>query len=291
MQTFFEYFNGIITFGLLGVILCWIAKSKGFFVLAERKREHLPRVSVKSLVVVFAIYLSMTMLVAPLLATLLKSIYQLLSLGSTTLLAMGVLQMIVLMGIFLMMYLYAIAYDKGLFKKIWKDNSLPHSKPILTDYFTGVMTWVLSFPLVVAVGQIVDMILHYLVGFESYEQVAVRYLKEMLKSPSLLTVALFTILVAAPVIEEFLFRGCLQTFFKRFTSQKGAIFLSAACFALFHYAASQGVGNISLILSLFTFALFLGFIYERQASLFASIGLHMTFNTVSTLRVLLFPDG
>ena len=32
------------------------------------------------------------------------------------------------------------------------------------------------------------------------------------------------------------------------------------------------------------------FIYERQASLFASFALHMTFNAVSTFRILFFPD-
>ena len=72
---------------------------------------------------------------------------------------------------------------------------------------------------------------------------------------------------------------------------KKAIVFSALCFALFHYAPSQGMGNISLLATLFLFALFLGFIYERQASLFASIGLHMTFNAVSTFRILFFPES
>jgi membrane protease YdiL (CAAX protease family) len=71
---------------------------------------------------------------------------------------------------------------------------------------------------------------------------------------------------------------------------RNAILLSALCFALFHFAPSQGIGNISLVGSLFLFALFLGFIYERQASLFASVGLHMTFNTVSTFRILFYPE-
>ena len=106
----------------------------------------------------------------------------------------------------------------------------------------------------------------------------------------MLAVALFTILIAAPIIEEFLFRGCLMTYLKRYMPPKGAITLSALCFSLFHFAPSQGFGNISLVASLFVLALFLGFIYERQASLFASIGLHMTFNAVSTFRILFFPD-
>jgi hypothetical protein len=203
---------------------------------------------------------------------------------------LGWVQMFTLVGIFLLFYLYSKTIAPDFFKKIWKDKSIPHPKPILIDFLMGVMTWFISFPLVIAVGQLTDMLLYYFFGFENYEQVAVHYLKTTLHSPPMLAVALFTILLAAPIIEEFLFRGCLQTFFKRFFSPKGAIVLSALCFSLFHYAPSQGIGNISLVASLFLFAFFLGFIYERQASLFASIGLHMTFNTVSTCRILFFPE-
>jgi uncharacterized protein len=155
----------------------------------------------------------------------------------------------------------------------------------------GVLTWIISFPLVIAVGQFADLLLYLFFKYENYEQVAVRYLKTTLGSPPMLAIALFTILIAAPIIEEFLFRGCLQNFFKRYMLTKNAILLSALCFSLFHFAPSQGIGNISLVVSLFLFALFLGFIYERQASLFASIGLHMTFNAVSTFRILFFSEG
>jgi membrane protease YdiL (CAAX protease family) len=72
---------------------------------------------------------------------------------------------------------------------------------------------------------------------------------------------------------------------------KAAILLTSLAFALFHYSGSQEIGNVSLIASLFTFALFLGFIYEKQSSLFASIGLHMTFNLASALRILLAAEG
>jgi membrane protease YdiL (CAAX protease family) len=135
------------------------------------------------------------------------------------------------------------------------------------------------------------MLLYLSAGLENYEQVAVRYLKLALSSPSMLMIALFMVLFAAPAIEEFLFRGLLQTCLKRFMPIKWAIALSSLCFAFFHFSPSQGIGNISLIASLFTFALYLGFIYERQASLIASFTLHMTFNTVSTLRILFFSDS
>jgi uncharacterized protein len=284
-----EYFQTIFFFGLLGLILLWMAKSKGYFILPHTIREN-QIVNFKMVLVVFAIYLAMTMLVAPILVHLIKSSYALFSNENLPLSVLGWVQMFTLIGIFLLFYLFSKTQDPHLFKKIWKDQSNPHSKPILTDFLMGVMTWFISFPLVIAVGQLADMLLYFFFGFESYEQVAVRYLKTTLNSPQMLAIALFTILLAAPVIEEFLFRGCLQNFFKCYLRPKRAIVLSALCFSLFHFAPSQGIGNVSLVASLFLFALFLGFIYERQASLFASIGLHMTFNAVSTCRILFFPD-
>jgi membrane protease YdiL (CAAX protease family) len=277
----------IILFGLVSGILLWIAKSKGYFVLPYSFAERKSLINIKTVLIVFAIYLGMTMLVAPVSVHLMKAMFKNESFPAA---AFGWVQLLTLGGIFLLFYLYAKTMEPGFFSKIWKDRSIPRPKPVWTDFLMGVMSWFISFPLVILVGQIVDVLLYYFFGFENYEQVAVRYLKTTLKSPPMLAVALFTILIAAPVIEEFLFRGCLQTFFKRYFPIKGAIAMSALCFSLFHYAPSQGIGNVSLVASLFVFALFLGFIYERQASLFASIGLHMTFNTVSTCRILFFPE-
>ncbi|MGL5263711.1 MAG: lysostaphin resistance A-like protein, partial [Candidatus Rhabdochlamydia sp.] len=123
----------------------------------------------------------------------------------------------------------------------------------------------------------------------NYEQVAVRYLKKSIYSPSQLIPALIMIVCAAPIIEELLFRGCLQSYLKRYMKSSLAIIFSSLCFSVFHFSFSQGIGNVSLLFSLFVFALFLGFIYERQGSLFASIGLHMTLNVVSVVRILLSP--
>jgi uncharacterized protein len=190
-----------------------------------------------------------------------------------------------------LLFWFSTKLDRPTLKKIWKDYSIPTAKRRIFDVFIGACTWLISFPPVVVIGQLADMLIFALFGVESYEQVAVRYLKMTLGSPPMLAVALFTILIAAPVMEEYLFRGLLQNWLKQHLGKKAAILIAAFCFALFHLAPSQGLGNISLIVSLFSFACFLGFIYERQASLFASIGLHMTFNTISTLRILFSPDS
>ena len=151
----------------------------------------------------------------------------------------------------------------------------------------GALTWALAFPAAVVVEQVFDLFIYFTFNVETYNQTAVLYLKMMKKNPELLAIALTTILVLAPLLEEFLFRGILQTYLKRHLSQKVAIVISSLCFALFHLTPSQGAGNIPLFFSLMTLGLFLGFLYEKQGSLLTPIALHLTFNTISSAYILL----
>jgi hypothetical protein len=106
-----------------------------------------------------------------------------------------------------------------------------------------------------------------------------------------MAVALIAVVIIAPIAEELLFRGTFQQYLRKFFSVKTSILLTAAIFACFHLSFSQGLGNFSLIPSLFIFSCFLGYIYERQGSLFASIGLHLAFNLASSLQILFFPES
>lgn len=285
-----DYIELILFFGLIALGLNWFAASRGYFTYHPRLVPAKGTLKFTSVVVVFAIYLILSMVVSSIFIRLLQTIYSIDNMRPPFT-AMGWVQLTIILLTLFFFYFYTKTLDPPLVKRIFKDRSVANSKPISWDFCMGIMTWIISFPLVIAVGQLTDMLLYIFTGFENYEQVAVRYLKMTLSSPPMLAVALFTILIAAPAIEEFLFRGFLQTYLKRYVSVKWAIVLSSLCFALFHLAPSQGIGNISLVASLFTFALYLGFIYERQASLFASFALHMTFNTVSTFRIMFFPDS
>ncbi len=136
-------------------------------------------------------------------------------------------------------------------------------------------------------GQLCDLIVCFTAGAAEYEQVAVHLLKESLQKPFLLIATLSSVLLSGPIIEEFLFRGVLQNWLKQHLKRGSAIILSSFFFALIHMAPSQGLGNIPLFFSLFIFGGFLGFVYERQGSLTASIILHATFNALSTVQIIL----
>lgn len=292
LNYYFEHVEFIFLFALIAIVANWYAIRKRFYLLPTVLHETPNRLKLFHVLICFIIYLICSLIIGPFLAVLWKKGYALFyQTFPPPITLFGWAQLMTILLNMSLLFWFGTKIDRLTMKKIWKDYSIGTCSPVYRDFFIGICTWLLSFPVVVVIGQLTDMLLFSLFEFESYEQVAVRYLKMTLASPPLLAVALFTILIAAPIIEEFLFRGMLQNWLKLYVGRKAAILIAAFCFSLFHLAPSQGLGNISLIISLFSFACFLGFVYERQASLFASIGLHMTFNTISTLRILFSPDS
>ncbi len=272
----------ILLFGLLGLIANSIAWKKGFY---EWHPTPAPPIAFKQVASVFVIYIGVTFLLSQYFITLLQK-YS----AAPPSLGMNItVQFFILIAMILALILYGRT-QSNVFSKVWKNpvQAVPSSP--LFDFSLGLAALFLAFPVVIVVGQFFDLMLYLFFNLQTYEQTAVRYLKTTLVSPSLTMLALITIVVIAPFIEEFLFRGTLQNYFKRKLNAKKAIILTSACFALFHFSPEQGLGNLSLIPSLFTFSCFLGYTYERQGSLFASIGLHMAFNFVNSLRIL-FPES
>lgn len=91
----------------------------------------------------------------------------------------------------------------------------------------------------------------------------------------------------APFYEELFFRGFTLTAWRRMSGAGAAIFRSALLFALIHvidqsgdtFAAALGVAFVAAA-ARFPVALVLGWVFDRRGSLWASIGLHATFNAI-----------
>lgn len=181
--------------------------------------------------------------------------------------------------------IYCLRQPHELMSSIWR-SPLAEKKAWHKDLGIGVISWLVSFPVVALVGALGDAAIAYFFNVQEYEQVAVRFIKKVAPYPGYLYLILFSVMIAAPLIEEFLFRGCLQNWLKKRLGFTPGLILTALSFALFHMSASQGAGNIPLFLSLLVLGLFLGFLYERQGSLFAPIGLHVAFNALSALRLI-----
>ena len=150
------------------------------------------------------------------------------------------------------------------------------------------MTWFIAYPIVSTVGQTLSFILYLFFDISPLEQTPVKALKTTFNDPLVFGFMAAIIVFLVPIIEELMFRGLMQTYLNNYFRRVPAIVLTAFVFALFHYSPEQGATNIEFIVTLFVLSCFLGFIYERQASLWAPIGLHVAFNGISVLAILFF---
>ncbi len=89
--------------------------------------------------------------------------------------------------------------------------------------------------------------------------------------------------VAAPLTEEIIFRGCLYGISRQFAGRLPAIFFSAVVFALIH-------GHLPSLPGLLVLSIALCLVYERTGSLWSCIGLHALFNGLTVIAAVYWPD-
>ena len=181
--------------------------------------------------------------------------------------------------------IFLSALPRPLKKGIWKDQrELQHSYK--EDLHFVIFSWVIAFPLVIFINQILDWTLSNVFHVPLMpEQIAVYFLKMTFGHPLYLSMAILTIVFFAPIVEELLFRGFLQSFIRKQLGSKQAIFITSLLFAFFHYSKEQGLANLTIIVSLFTLSLFIGFSYEKRKCLFTPIVLHALFNAVNVCNL------
>lgn len=90
-------------------------------------------------------------------------------------------------------------------------------------------------------------------------------------------------MVAAPVTEELVFRGCLYGVLRQTAGRAVAIGVSAVVFALIH-------GHAASLPGLLILAVALALLYEATGSLWAPLALHSVFNALSLLGTILWPE-
>jgi len=270
--------------GVFAALLLFWAVKKGLFKI-EKKPAPFPHIQGVELISVFAIYIAGLFILGLLFFKLFHLIFNSLPETEREVIALNWSQVATFFFIAFFLYLYCKRRNREKMKLIWKSSTGKSS--IFSDILAGICMWVLAFPIAIFVANSVELITYFVTKNVSQDQVAVRYFKLSMGYPHLILLSSLLIVFLAPCIEELLFRGFLQNYLKRYVGAKSAILLTAFSFALFHYGSSQGSGNISLLLSLFVFAWFLGFIYEKRGSLFSSIALHMTFNALSVVGLIM----
>lgn len=151
----------------------------------------------------------------------------------------------------------------------------------------GALMWLFAYPWVMLINHVFGIVERMAGPFPPVDQLAVHFMKSVMNFPVLFYCAILAVVVLVPIAEEILFRGLLQRWLGKYLGVRNRILLTASIFSLFHFSPSQQLLNIPLLGSLVILACFLGYIYERQQSLWAPIALHMTFNMVSVIMLIL----
>jgi membrane protease YdiL (CAAX protease family) len=98
-----------------------------------------------------------------------------------------------------------------------------------------------------------------------------KMLASIARTPLNMAVMFFAIMIAAPVVEELLFRGLLQNALAKYVPVWGAILLSSFLFALVHL-------QLYAIPALMSLSIAFGYLYHRTGSLRTNIILHIANN-------------
>lgn len=255
-----------------------IAWMKGFF--KSFKPSVFPHITGEDVLRGFGLFIAVEALVIPILAGVAFSLLK--WDPETSNLAKGWINFLMVLGGFataLFVYYFLTPEQRG---QLWKQGT----ESSLHNLGVGIAAWFICFPLVMAFNQIISITVWHLFHHPFVEQSVLISLRLAKESPFLFGATALSLFTLVPFTEEFLFRGLLQSWLKRkFGMAWAAILLTSLVFACFHFTLEQGFTNIELLSTLFLLSCFLGYVFERQRSLWASIGLHGFFNLMSVLMV------
>ncbi len=150
----------------------------------------------------------------------------------------------------------------------------------------GVLGLVCTIPLVLGIGVLMAAISELWIG--ERPQIAHQMLDQVVQShsPEAIFLMMISAGIIAPVIEEVIYRGLLQSALLNLSAvhrRWSVILVAASWFTLMHYGAVEWQGMPSL----FVMGVILGWLYERTGSLWPSIVLHMGFNMFNMALVIL----
>ena len=146
----------------------------------------------------------------------------------------------------------------------------------------GLVAVIVTLALVLPAIYAAQWVGYSLCGPETDPQPIVSFLIEHQSLWDRLSVILIAV-VAAPLTEELIFRGCLYGILRQIGGKFVAIAVSSLLFALIHGHAPSLAGLIILSVGL-------SLLYEKTGSLWAPILLHAAFNGLSIYGTLQWPD-
>lgn len=143
----------------------------------------------------------------------------------------------------------------------------------------GVKRYLITLPLIILAGFITNQISNFY-GLTPETQDVVKWLLEE-KSIFILVCLIFFGTIIAPIIEEIIFRGFLQSALKNYFGERYAILTSAFLFAAVHM-------DMFVFLQIFILGMLLGYLYEKTKTLAASVIVHILHNSLTMIFLLYF---
>jgi uncharacterized protein len=262
---------------LLAAVACFIGWLAGFFQIAPQHSPRAPALHFSQIIFGFLLVFGLQLLVI--------FIYSLLALNffpqwRHNLIVEGWIQESIILLVAFFFWLYCRSLGSNTLRALFGKGTSRRK-----DFLIGFSALLIAIPITVVVSRAVAMVVQIEYQGPHVDQDAVRALKAMLASPPLFITMALLIAFIVPAMEEMLFRGLLQTWLSDRMSRRYSIPITALIFVFFHLRPSQGIDNFEIGASLFTLACFLGYVYERQQSLWASISLHGLFNTFNILLI------
>lgn len=284
-ETIQDHFQVLISAGIWSLLSSWIAYQCGFYSIGADSKEQ--KIPLSQLVGIFCLFIVLSVFVIPMIALIGLVLWS----GEFSKSAWGLdvptegwINVISILVTAAILFGYFFSLPQRTRLSVWRQSGW---NGLVRNLMVGIVVWPVCYPIVVAIDQVMSILVQWLqLPVAHHEQLAVGALKKILDFPWLVAALTFLIVFIVPVIEEMLFRGFLQTWLKSALGRNRAILVASLLFASFHFSWSQGFDNLELLLSLFVLSCFLGYVYERQQSLWASIGLHATFNGVSVVAIL-----
>ena len=144
--------------------------------------------------------------------------------------------------------------------------------------FRGVLIGVPAWLVAMLIYVVLAIVLRPIVGPPSSQDILVEQIAASLHP----LITILAVVVAAPIAEEVFFRGVVYNAWEREHGHRRALIGSALLFGFIHLSI-YNFGPIFLL------GLLLAYVYRRTRSLLTAIGIHATFNAISTALLFLSP--
>jgi membrane protease YdiL (CAAX protease family) len=158
-------------------------------------------------------------------------------------------------------------------------------RTIVKDFFMAIVNLLTAWPLMMAAITMTIFVAELISGRE-YRMQQHQQLEMITEYPQLplRIMIVFVAVVIAPLLEEMLFRGFIQTAIRSFFNIRNSAWPAIAASSVFFAIMHENPGHWP---ALFVLGVCLGYSYEKSGSLFRPIFIHLFFN-VSSVAIALY---